>query len=370
MGRKKSSLHALHGGTKNFTTGVNLMNAKDFLESKKAQQEARTNRPDFGGGSYGGNAGNKTAGQIFTQSQAYKNFLAHGQSTSDNVSIPAFTKAIITSRDTGGGLMGAMPIIGAIERPLTIRDLLNVQPTTNNAVDYIRETGFTNASAIAPESTLKAESSLSFESVTALVKTIAHWIPATKQVLDDIPQMQSFIDGRLLNGLAQTEESQILYGSGVGENIEGIMVNPDIQTYVGVEGDTKIDVIRKAMTLTHIANYQATGIVLHPNDWEKIELTKATDGQYIFVNVNTGGEQRLWRVPVVVSNAIVEGEFLTGAFGLGAQLWDREVANVRISEHHADYFTRNMKAVLAEERIALSIYRPEAFVKGTFEPTV
>lgn len=346
------------------------MNAKQFLEQKKQQQESIQNRPYLGGGYHGAGEA-KTAGQIFTQSQAYKNFLANGQGSSDNVAIPSFpTKAIVTSRDTGGLLMGAMPIIGAIERPLTIRDLLSVQTTTNNAVDYIRETGFTNASAVVAETLLKPESSLTFESVTSLVKTIAHWIPATKQVLDDLPQMQSFIDGRLLNGLATTETTQILYGSGVGENIEGIMVNPDIQTYTALTGDTKIDVIRKAMTLTHITGYQANGIVLHPNDWEDLELAKATDGQYIFASVGAGAEQRIWRVPVVVTTSIVEGEFLTGAFGLGAQLWERETPNVRISEHHADYFTRNMKAVLAEERIALTLYRPEAFVRGSFTPAV
>jgi HK97 family phage major capsid protein len=65
-----------------------------------------------------------------------------------------------------------------------------------------------------------------------------------------------------------------------------------------------------------------------------------------------------------------EGEFLTGAFGLGAQIWDREQANVRISEHHADYFTKNMLAILAEERIALTVYRPESFVKGVFTAAV
>jgi HK97 family phage major capsid protein len=59
-----------------------------------------------------------------------------------------------------------------------------------------------------------------------------------------------------------------------------------------------------------------------------------------------------------------------GAFGLGAQLWDREQANIRVSEHHADYFARNMLAILAEERLAITTYRPESFVKGVFTAAV
>ena len=348
------------------------MNAKDFLASKKAQQESRSNRPDFGGGVYGGTStGTKSAGEIFVTSQAYKNFIATGQKQSDNVAIPAFTKTLVTSRDTGGALMsGGVPIIGQGQQQLTLRDLLNVQPTSNNAIDYIRETGFVNASAIAPEGTLKAESELTFESVTSLVRTIAHWIPVTRQVIQDIPQMQSHIDQRLLYGLSQSEESQILYGNGIGENIEGIMVNPDVQVYTPLAEDTMIDTIRKAMTLTYISGFPPTGVVVNPKDWETIELSKATDGNYIFASVNTGGETRIWRVPVVVSSAMVEGEFLTGSFGLGAQLWSREEANIRISEHHSDYFARNMQAILCESRIAVSLYRPEAFVRSTYEPTV
>lgn len=343
------------------------MNAKQFLEQKKQQQETISNRPYVGGG-YGQT---KSAGEIFTQSQAYKNFLANGQNSSDNVAITPFpTKALVTSRDVNGALMSTMPIIGAIERPLTIRDLLNVQTTDGNAVSYLKEVGYTNASAVVAESLLKPESGITFEEMTALVKVIAHWVPITRQILNDVPQMQSFINGRLLNGLAITEEAQILYGDGVGENIEGIMVNPDIQVHTPTTGDTKIDVIRKAMTRTHITGYQANGVIVHPNDWEDMELSKDADGRYIYASVGAGAEQRLWKVPVVVTTAIVEGEFLTGAFGLGAQLWDREQANVRVSEHHADYFTRNMSAILCEERVALTTYRPEAFVRGTYTPTV
>ena len=170
-------------------------------------------------------------------------------------------------------------------------------------------------------------------------------------------------------GLALTEETQILYGDGVGDNIQGIMTNPNIQDAGGVGGDDSlIDHIRRSITRTMLAGYPATGIVLHPNNWQDIELLKGADGHYIWVSVVNGGESRLWRVPVVQSTGINENEYLVGAFGLGAQLWDRERANIRVSEHHADYFARNMLAILAEERLALTTYRPEAFVKGVFTP--
>jgi HK97 family phage major capsid protein len=71
-------------------------------------------------------------------------------------------------------------------------------------------------------------------------------------------------------------------------------------------------------------------------------------------------------VPVVESDSITEGYFLVGAFRLGAQIWDREGVSIRVSEHHASYFIQNLVAILAEERFALTVYRPEAFVYGAF----
>lgn len=83
-------------------------------------------------------------------------------------------------------------------------------------------------------------------------------------------------------------------------------------------------------------------------------------------NVAIGAGTQVWRQPVVETPAIAQGTFLTGAFGLGAQVYDRQQANVRIAEQHSDFFVRNAVAVLAEQRIALAVKRPESFVVGTF----
>jgi HK97 family phage major capsid protein len=105
---------------------------------------------------------------------------------------------------------------------------------------------------------------------------------------------------------------------------------------------------------------------MHPSDWEAVELLKDTTGAYIVaVAVALGGEQRIWRLPVVDTPAITQGTALVGAFGLGAQLYDRMQGSVRIAEQHSDFFLRNAIVVLAEERLALATKRPEAFVKVT-----
>lgn len=332
--------------------------------------ETKYNRQGFMGG--GDPQERKSIGQQFTETDQFKNIVQNGYNASMELKsfFPTAQKDLDSTATSFG--VGLLPeriptIFTPPKRDLKIRDLMNVQGTTSNAISYVVETGFTNSAAIAPEKSLKPTSNLTFDLETASVKTIAHWIPASRQIVADAPQVMNYVDNRLTYGLAYAEESQLLWGDGVGDNILGMMTNTNIQNQGGIAGaDTMIDHIRRATTRAQLAGYPATGVILHPQDFEEIELQKTTYGEYIWVSVVDGGVPRLWRLPVVQSNSMTKGDFLVGAFGLAGQIWDREQANIRVSEHHSDYFARNMLAILCEERIALTIYRPEAFVKGIF----
>lgn len=326
----------------------------------------------------GGQDEYKTPGQQFVDSDAYQDVVKNKREKSDLVEIGSFHRprnTLITSDGASGGSL-VVPqrypgIIAAPDRGLRIRDLLNVESTESNSIEYVQETGFTNAAAMVAEDGTKPESALSFELQTAAAQVIAHWVPATRQIISDASQLRSYIDGRLTYGLKLKEENQILYGNGTPPNLQGIATHADAQTYAwsdGEFGDTKIDAVRRAMTLARVAEYPVTGIVLNPLDWADIELLKGDDAHYIWVDVNEGGVMRLWRVPVVETNAATAGEAVLGAWSLGATLWDREAANIRVGEPD-DYFFKNKVAILAEERIALTIFRPEAFVVVDFDAT-
>src|SRR5205085_10777098 len=130
-----------------------------------------------------------------------------------------------------------------------------------------------------------------------------HWVRATKQILSDAPQLRSYIDGRLRYGLAYKEELQFLMGDGQGTNLNGIhtqataYAQPITPTAAGQL--TKIDVIRLAILQAFLAEFPPNGIVLNPNDWADIELTKTDEGAYIMANPQGTIEPRLWRRPVV-----------------------------------------------------------------------
>ena len=336
----------------------------------------------------------KSIGDEFINSMEFKSL--QGGRNGANMTAPYVTNTVLTA---GGynvkDMFSALPTgnpsaFGTIQRdPLVVppmrtkrvRDLFPTRTTTAAVIEYFRMTGFTNnAAAVAERNAAgtafgaKPQSSFTFVGEQAPVRTIAHWEAAHRNVLADEPQLRSIIDNELMYGLRLQEDAQILSGDGTGENLTGVLSTNGIQTYDWSDGattpvvDTKADAIRRAATLSFLAYYEPTGIVMHPNDWEDIELTKDQNGQYLVaVSVALGGEPKLWRIPIVETPAIPEGTALVGAFGTGAQLYDREQASIRISEQHADFFVRNAIVVLAEQRLALAVKRPEAFVKVNFD---
>jgi HK97 family phage major capsid protein len=265
-------------------------------------------------------------------------------------------------------------IIGPGLRPLRMRDLLTTRRTSNNAVEFVKENVFTNAASFQTEAVAKAESALTFTIDSAPVRTIAHWIPATRQVLDDFVELMTYIDTRLMYGLKQKEDLEILTGDGLGVHLSGL--NVEATAYAGTYNagsDTKIDRLRHAILEINAGTdeFPVDGIVLHPADWEDIELVKTEEGgvnkgSYIMGGPKGMAAPTIWNKPVVETTAMPSGKFLVGSFQLGAVLWDRMDATIDVSTEHSDYFTKNMVAIRAEERLALAVYRPTAFRYGSF----
>lgn len=259
------------------------------------------------------------------------------------------------------------------QREMRLLDIMNVQPTNSNAIEYTQETTFDpdNAAAQDGEGSAKSEGDMAFEVKTSSVVTIAHWIPASRQVLDDAPMLQGYIDGRLTYSIMKKLEDELLFGDGTGGSMTGVHNTDGVDTIGAPEGsDTILDHIRKAFRDVRLSEYAPNAIILNPTDWATIELLKDDDSRYIWTSVPNGGQMQLWRVPVIESTVMEEGRFLTGAFNLGATVHDRQQAQIRISESHSDYFTKNIVAILAELRMALTVERPKAFVKGTLNDEI
>jgi len=309
-----------------------------------------------------------TVGGVVIKSEALKQFAASVEGNR-RVSVPV--QAALISSGVAEGVVEPQRLPGIDAEPkqrLFIRDLIAPGRTTSPAIFWVQQTGFTNAARVVAENTAKPYSDIQFATKITPVSTIAHMFKASKQILDDFAQLQSTIDTEMRYGLKYAEEQEILFGDGTGVHLHGIV--PQATAFAAafeVDQQSGIDDLRLAMLQAQLARLPASGHVLHFIDWAKIELTKDTLGRYILANPLGLTGPLLWGLPVVATEiAAFQGKFLTGAFQTGAQLFDREDANVVISTENADDFEKNMISIRCEERVALAVKRPEAFIYGNF----
>ena len=283
-------------------------------------------------------------------------------------------KAITTANGSAGQAVYPDNRPGVLmipNRRFTIRDLMAPGRTNSNLINYIKETGFTNSANMVAEGTRKPESSLTYALTPAPVKKMAHFMKASTEIIDDFPALQSMIDERLRYGLDFYEENQLLKGSGTGNNLNGVYTQATAfaaPAGTTTAGATRIDILRLALLQVALAEYESDGLVLHPTDWALIELTKDAEGRYIIGNPQGTIAPTLWGRRVVATQAMTQDTFLAGAFRLGSQIFDREDANVVIATENEDDFVNNLVTILIERRLAMAVYRPEAFVKGDLTP--
>jgi HK97 family phage major capsid protein len=319
-------------------------------------------------------------GEQFIRSDAYE-FIRKGghksqsawRTPSAELELPGgswFRAATLTEDPASGGalitpqyLPGILPL--PTRRPV-VADLIAPGTAESNVISYMREKTFTNAAATVLEGGVKPESTLTFEAATDPVRKIAHWLPVTEEMLEDAPQIRSYIDARLRTGVMLEEEDQLLNGTGVAPDLLGLMLRPGLAPDVTQTApETLADAyLRQIMALFNSSLLMPEGIIANPNDWVGILLTKTTTGEYLaggpFASIPT---PTLWGLPVVPTPAMAAGTGLVGAYQSAAQVFRRGGIRVEASNSHADFFIKNLVAIRAEERLALAVYRPGAFGK-------
>jgi HK97 family phage major capsid protein len=126
------------------------------------------------------------------------------------------------------------------------------------------------------------------------------------------------------------------------------------------------DILSGAVTQGRVANYVPNCIFVHPADYNTMVTSRDTYGRYQFPNFLFGQPAMVNEAQVIPNTAVNQGDFFVGDFTLGATLAYRDEINVTFSNQHVDNFVKGFITVLVEERLALVVYRPTAFVYGTF----
>lgn len=321
----------------------------------------------------GQGAGAKSIGQQAIESEKLARIKETGgprKGESIHIDVKAITSATGAAAGNVGQAIAPDRRDGLLQIPdrrFFLRDLIAPGQTSAPVIIYPKETGYVNNAAPVAEGQRKPESSISMVTVTESVKKIATFMKASTEVLADLPMLRSFIDYRLRYMLKFREEAQMLMGSGVGNNLNGIYTQATAyaQPAGSTNPETAIDLLRLALLQAELAEFPSDGLVLNPVDWTNIELLKDGNGRYLIGNPQGTVSPTLWNRPAVATQAMTVGSFLAGAFRLGAQVFDREDAAVVIATENEDDFVNNLVTILIEERLAMAVYRPEAFVKGS-----
>lgn len=323
--------------------------------------------------------GKKTLGASFVESEIYKKKTeAKSQSAVTfefkGVYKPGQAKATFDTATAGpvAGVQYLNDMVLLEQQKLTVADLFAQGQTTLNAVPYMREVSFVNAAAPVAEGALKPEATFDLEAVSAPVKKIAVRARVTDELFADFPAMRSYIDNRMVFMVEQREELQLLSGSGIGANIEGVMTVAGTQSQAKAT-DTVPDAIFKAITkIRNVGFLEPDAIVINPTDWQNLRLLKDANNQYYGGGPFTGAygnalnmQDSFWGLRVIVTTAMTAGTALVGAFKLGGQVFYREGVRVESTNTNADDWEKNLISIRVEERLALAIYRPLAFCKVT-----
>lgn len=293
--------------------------------------------------------------------------------TGERADITSGNTTVGAGRSAGTSLVPGHRVDGIVTpytRELRIRDVIGTARTTSNSVEWAKETGFTNNARPVTEGTTKPKSDLAFNLVTTPVRTIAHTFKISRQMLDDAPALAAYVGRRGTYGLKFVEEQQVLFGDGTGQNLNGII--PQASAFApqfSEADDTAFDRVNQAISQAEDADVPVNAIVLNRRDWRRMLGIKDGDERYISSQSPFGLQQQvLWNLPVVATNAMPAGEFLVGAFQDGATIFDRLDVEVLLSTEDDDNFVRNLATVRVESRVALAVFRPEAFVAGDLYP--
>lgn len=237
-----------------------------------------------------------------------------------------------------------------------VRRLIPSTPTTAGAITFPRETGFTNAAAPVAEGAAKPKSDKTFAPAEVVVRTIAHYFKVSRQTYEDLPTVAAVINNNGVYGVEAKVEQQILKGTGTAPELQGIYPLATAAA-AGATGDTLIDLWFKAVAQLGAAGYTPNGIVVSWADWTSTALLKDSTGRYLM-----GALPQL--PPIVRTPYLSAGEWLVGDFARGAHIWERQTISVQAATQNEDDFVRNLVTLLAEERLALAVWQPSAFLKN------
>ncbi|WP_279059507.1 phage major capsid protein [Mobiluncus curtisii] len=259
-------------------------------------------------------------------------------------------------------------------RQLTIASLMSSRVVQGNSLEYFLMGTMEGAPATVGEGGKKPQVHYSTPTpVTESLREIAAWMAITDDMQEDLYFVAQLIDDDLTHQLMLVEENQLLMGDGAGTNIKGLLNRDGVQAVAATAANfaDKLAEAKSAVEKATLGGARADGIVMHPDDYLALLLTKDGNQQYYgggffqnaYGNGSFQGNPAVWLLPTVTTPAIPKGTALVGAFKTAKVL--RKGGIQRDKGWIDQQFIHDQSTLRLKERVGLMVDRPEAFVKVT-----
>jgi len=332
----------------------------------------------------------KSLGRQIIDSDGYKSMIG-GQSKGVTVELKVagtIDEGVIPAYSGGAGLAGQLTapqflpgIVPLKFQPLTVEDLLSSGTTSSSSISYVIESAFQDLTAAVLEKGVKPQLDLTLARRQDNVQKIANVAKVTDEMFQDAPQFQSYLQERMIFGVRRVKEAQLLNGSGVAPNLQGLLNRTGLATAVVTvaaltAAKAMTGIFNQITALRSVSFVEPDALVIHPTDWQTIRLGTDTAGQFFGGGPFTGAygqpgpsnQSEVWGLKACVTTAIPQGTILVGGFQECAQVFNRQGITLEMTNSNVDDFVNNLITLRAETRCALAVYRPAGFGKVTLTP--
>lgn len=255
-----------------------------------------------------------------------------------------------------------------------IAELVNTGTISSTTWEWVEQKTPEGGAGMTAEGSAKTQADFNLVLDSATVRKVTSYIKASKEMLDDIPLMESEINQELTQLINLEIDAQILSGDNTGQNLEGILENA-VAFAAGtfatgqaneIDEANNQDVLRVAINQIMVAHFQPNFILMHPSDVTGMDVSKASDGHYILPPFSTLNNTVIKGIPIIQNTGITEGDYLVGDFTKSGVRF-KEGLTIDVGFENDD-FTKNFITILAESRLVHRVKSNHynAFVKGDF----
>jgi HK97 family phage major capsid protein len=287
----------------------------------------------------------------FVDSPAYRSWGGRGKS--DQFDVPGFSAraypdtVLETGQQPGSLLLpnNQKVLLSAPEKPRPFLSAVGHLTVSTNSVDLVFYGSPEGAKTFAkvPEKNAKPQVSIEAEARPVVLGTIAGWVPATRQLLEDAPAARGLIEGQLRRG----------YYTALEKEAAAVIGSETFDKVTGTAGQSLLAVARLAQAELQGEGYDPAVLLTSPAEAAAVDIALM---ESTLLGAVAG--VRPWGLNVIPVAGLTKS--YVGDLQTAVTWLEKSGVAIYITDSHEDFFVRNTFVILAEGRSAFAVTQPAA----------